>query len=140
MGWVSLGGLVWVRVKIYGVHIVRVCRVFMHYAMDGAPSGMPTRCSCGKSNDFGHALTCARGGNIIRRHDEIRDLTATFLWDVSHFVETEPPLQPLTGETLHRKTSNQEDNSRLDVKCHGFWYPSQDALFDVRGFQPLSIK
>jgi hypothetical protein len=64
--------------------------IALHYGW--RPSGMPTLCSCGKSNDVGHALSCARGRYVIRRHDEIRDLTTTLLWDVSHFVETEPPL------------------------------------------------
>lgn len=53
-------------------------------------------------------------------------------------MQVEPSLQPLTGEVLNGRTSNREDNSRLDVKCKGFWNPSQDAFMDVRVFNPLA--
>ena len=43
---------------------------------------------------------------MIRRHDVIRDLTATLSRDVSKAVETEPSLQPLTGEVLSGRSSN----------------------------------
>ena len=81
---------------------------------------MPSVCTCGRYNDVSHALSCSRGGFVIRRHDEIRDLKATLLREVSHCVETEPTLQPLTGEVLNGCTANREDESRLDVKCKGF--------------------
>ena len=102
------------------------------------PNGMAIKCACGMNNSVAHALSCTRGGYVIRRHDEIRDLTATLLRDVSKAVETEPSLQPLTGEALSGRSSNQEDNSRLDIKCTGFWNPSQDAFLDVRVFNPLA--
>jgi len=36
-------------------------------------------------------------------------------------VRVEPPLQPLTGETLRFATANQEDESHVDVFAAGFW-------------------
>ena len=36
------------------------------------PHGMPTVCICGKQNDIGHALSCARGGYVIIRHNKFR--------------------------------------------------------------------
>ena len=36
------------------------------------PHGMLTVCICGKQNDIGHALSCARGGYVIIRHNKFR--------------------------------------------------------------------
>ena len=56
-------------------------------------------------------MTCLKGGYIIRRHDRIRDLLAKILTDVTHGVQTEPHLQPLTGEVLPQG-SNVEEGAR----------------------------
>ena len=42
------------------------------------PAGIPSECVCGKSFSIEHALSCARGGFLTLRHNEIRDLTASF--------------------------------------------------------------
>jgi len=39
----------------------------------------------------------------------LRDFTAAVLTEVCSDVTVEPPLQPLTGETLHFATTNNED-------------------------------
>ena len=62
------------------------------------PQRMQSVCICGKQNDTSHALSCARGGYVITRHNEIRDVTATLLWEVNSSVEVDPVLQPITGE------------------------------------------
>ena len=36
------------------------------------PHGMLTVCICGKQNSVSHALSCAREGYVIMRHNEIR--------------------------------------------------------------------
>ena len=84
-----------------------------------------------------HALRCSRGVSVIRRHDEIRDLTATLLCEVFHCVETESTLQSLTGGILNECTADRDEESRLDVKCKGFWNNNQDGFFDVRVYNPL---
>ena len=56
------------------------------------PHGMPNVCICRKQNDTSHALSCARGGYVIMRHNEIRDVTATLLREVISNVEAEPIL------------------------------------------------
>ena len=43
-----------------------------------------------------------RGGFIIQRHNELRDLEAQMLNLVCHDVEVEPVLQEITGESLAR--------------------------------------
>ena len=44
-----------------------------------------------------HAMFCRRGGFIIQRHNELRDLEVDMLSMVCN-VEIEPVLQELTGE------------------------------------------
>ena len=74
---------------------------------------------------------------ITIRHNEIRDITAQLLSEVCHNVSIEPPLQPLTGESLNHATSNREEFARVDVKAQGFWgIRHQCAYFDVRVFNP----
>ena len=57
---------------------------------------------------------------MIRRHNEIRDVTASLLGEVTQNVEIEPSLQPLTGEVLRGRGVSMEDAARVDVKCTGF--------------------
>ena len=102
------------------------------------PKGMPVTCACGKSNTVDHALSCPKGVLVITRHNEVRDLTASLLDEVVICVEKEPVLQPLTGEELSSRTAITDNNSRLDIKCRGFWTDGQDAFFDVRVFNPLA--
>ncbi len=57
--------------------------------------------------------------------------------EVCHNVQIEPPLQPLTGETLTFATANTEDGARLDISSQGFWDNQyQRAFFDVHVFNP----
>ena len=44
-----------------------------------SPQKVPTKCDCGKTFSLEHALSCARCGFPIIRHNEIRDLTAGLL-------------------------------------------------------------
>ena len=59
---------------------------------------IPTVCVCGDLFDADHALICMRGGYIIQRHNEIRDLEAEILQAVCTDVEVEPVLQEVTGK------------------------------------------
>ena len=67
-------------------------------------------CICGKQNDTSHALSCARGGYVIMRHNEIRDVMVTLLREVTSNVEVEPILQPITGERMNRQSAKVDDN------------------------------
>ncbi len=84
----------------------------------------PQSCVCGSSFAIDHAMTCKRGG------------FANLLSQVCHNVATEPPLQPLSGETFRYKSAIVGAEARLDVKARGFWNRTQDAFFDVRVFHP----
>ena len=54
------------------------------------------------------------------RHNEIRNITASLLEEVTVGVEKEPMLQSLTVEVMAMRSANTDDNSRLDIKCRGF--------------------
>ena len=60
----------------------------------------PSVCVCGSIFIVGHAMICQRGGLVIQRHNEIRDLQAELLDMVFYDVQVEPALQPITGEEL----------------------------------------
>ena len=92
---------------------------------------LPTICACGKQFSVDHAMSCLKGGFIHQRHDDIRDLFGQLATEVSHDVEIEPALLPLTGEQLHA-TANEQDEARLDLSIGGFWQRGQRAFFDVR--------
>ena len=47
----------------------------------------------------------------------------------------EPTLQPLNGEVFNCRTTNTEDNARLDIKAQNFWDNSRrSTVFDMRVF------
>ena len=99
---------------------------------------LPSHCTCGKKFTVEHAFRCPCGGFPSLRHNDIRDITADFLTEVSPSVSVEPMLQPLTGEQLQYKTANSEDDARADViSAQGFWGDKRQlAFFDVRVFNP----
>ena len=90
---------------------------------------LPLKCPCGQRFDLDHALNCKRGGFVIMRHNNVRDFETNLLAQVCTDVEKEPPLQPLSGESI---TGAAEDGAKPDVRARGFWRPAQNAFFDVR--------
>ena len=86
-----------------------------------------------------YALSCPNGAFPTIRHNDIRDLTAELMSEVCHDVSTEPPLQPLSGESLSLRTANQDVSARLDIKASGFWGSRfEPTFFDVRIFNPYA--
>ena len=75
---------------------------------------------------------------MIRRHNEIRDVTASLLGEVTQNVKIESLLQPFIGEVLRGRGASMEDAARVDVKCTGFWNAHQDAFLN-EGFQPTCV-
>ena len=76
-------------------------------------------CVCGDRFNVDHAMVCRRGGFIIQRHNELRDLEAEMLSMVCNDVEIEPVLQEINGETLNRG-ANRAPDARLDISARGF--------------------
>ncbi|KAL9984997.1 hypothetical protein ACROYT_G007348 [Oculina patagonica] len=95
----------------------------------------PTVCVCGDAFTIDHAMICRRGGFIIQRHNELRDLEADLLKMVCNDVEIEPVLQELTGERLP-SGANTTPDARLDIHARGFWEKQRSAFFDVRVCHP----
>ena len=104
------------------------------------PLNLPTKCACAADYTVEHALSCAKGGFPIVRHNEIRDLFASVMTEVCHGVSIEPHLQsvdrPLPSGT------NIQDGARLDIEANGVWGGRfEKTMFDVRVFNPpMSIE
>ena len=49
-----------------------------------------------------HALSCPKGGQLITRHNELRNRTAEIIGEVCKNVVIEQLLTPLTGEELQK--------------------------------------
>ena len=96
---------------------------------------MPSVCVCGDHFNVDQAMICKRGGFVIQRHNELRDLEAEMLRMVYNGVEIEPALQDITGEELNRG-ANTAPNARLDIVARGFWESQRSAFFDVRICHP----
>ena len=80
-------------------------------------------------------MVCTRGGFIIQRHNELRDLEAEMLKMVCNDVQIEPVLQEINGEVLTPGTNRAAD-ARLDIHARGFWERQGSAFFDVRVCYP----
>ena len=90
----------------------------LHYGW--TPPHLPSHCVCGKAFSVIYALSCPHDAFPIIRHNDVRDLTAKLLSEVCHDVQTEPHLQPLTGEILRYKSAVHEDDARVDIRAAGF--------------------
>ncbi|PFX23815.1 hypothetical protein AWC38_SpisGene11617 [Stylophora pistillata] len=98
-------------------------------------SDLPKTCVCGDFFHVDNAMIFRRGGFVIQRHNQLRDLEADLLRIVSSNVEVEPILQQMTGETLNRGANTAPD-ARLDIHFRGFWERQRSAAFDVRICHP----
>ena len=74
-------------------------------------SRVPSHCVCGAS--FSAYLT-------FIHHNELRDLTVSWLHEVYHDVAIKPPLQPLNGETVAPAWA--------DIYARGFWGRQHSAF------------
>ena len=93
------------------------------------PSRLPSTCLCEKPLTFAHALSCPFGGFPSIRHNEVRDILASSLKRVAHYVSVEPHLQPITGERFHLRSASTEDQTCLDVVASGVWGGRFERLF-----------
>ena len=90
------------------------------------PKGLPSTCDgCSEDFDLCHALNCKKGGLVIARHNELRDLNCDLcsLAGLSQIIS-----EPIVQE------SNEDDELeglRADWSVRGFWDSQRTALFDV---------
>ena len=90
--------------------------------------------------DVQHAMNCKKGGFVIIRHNNVRDITTNMLSEVCKDVTSEPVLLSLTGEKFTGKSTKTSDEARLDIKARGFWVKGQYAFFDIRVFDPNALR
>ena len=110
----------------------------VHLRYDWHIADTPSTGICRNTFTVDHTMVCRRGGFIIQRHNELRDLEADLLNIVCHDVQVEPVLQEITGEVEKKLTrgTNQAPDARLDVHARGFWDRQGSAFFDVRVCHP----
>ena len=100
---------------------------------------LPSTCACGANFNPAHAFQCPTGGFTITSHNEVRDLLAESLHQVSTNVSVEPTLLPLTGEHLRLRNATTDSDARLDIAASGFYGGRfEQALFDVWVFSPFA--
>ena len=86
--------------------------------------------------DLQHALSCPKGGLVITRHNELRNLIAEILGKVCKNVVIELLLTPLMGEEAP-KSSNGSTQARAGVSARGLWINGQATFCNIRVFSPL---
>ena len=114
--------------------------LFLRYGWN--PQGLPSECACGSKFNVEHSQQCPRGGFIIQRHDEVRDVLRDCLNETKcSDIWGETPLMSLSEHQRQflsgrYATSNVEEGARLDLSARGFWGRRQRAFFDVRVYNP----
>ena len=74
------------------------------------------------------------------RQSDLRDLTANMLSEVCKDIEVKPKLAPLTGEELDSRTAKTTNEARLDIRGREVWERGQQALLDLRVFDPNACR
>ena len=91
-----------------------------------SPTKMPGFCDgCSQPFDISHALDCKKGGLVIARHNESRDLNIELLKLSGLTQITKEPI-------LSESNSDGEGALRVDWGVRGFWDFQREALFDIR--------
>ena len=81
---------------------------------------------CGKSFSLDHGLNCPNGGNIIRRHNEVRDVAGQLASMAYSHVTPEP--------VVREQGTGPSDGGGLvcDLAVRGVWNPQTQVLFDFK--------
>jgi hypothetical protein len=93
------------------------------------PAHLPAKCDgCGACNNLHHALTCAKGGLLVARHNDVRDVYAELAIKAlgKGRVRVEPPIFP-PGPA----EPGDAADSRGDLALDGLWAPRVKAILDV---------
>jgi hypothetical protein len=111
-----------------------------------SPGDLQPHCDgCGQKNSIRHALECKKGGNVILRHNEIRDELADLASKaiIPTAVRNEPSIhasfpavkmsatdqdQPAVSRNFHKNRGE----IRGDLSIRGLWNRGTDCIIDVR--------
>ena len=70
------------------------------------------------------------------RHDEPKQVLVDQAGQIWNDVQSEPPLEPLSGEEFKHKSAIVTDDARSDVRVRGYWSNMRNAFFEFRVFYP----
>ena len=88
---------------------------------------LPGSCDgCGAAFSLDHGLNCAKGGNVIRRHNEVRDA----LGQLAALAYPHVTVEPVVREPA---AHNPTDTGLVcDLTVRGLWSSQTEALIDCR--------
>ena len=88
------------------------------------PPKMRSVCDgCGEDFSLSHALDCKKGGLVVLRHNDFRDLNIDLLKKSGLTQVTEEPV-------LKESSVDGTDGLRVDWSARSFWESQREALFD----------
>ena len=86
---------------------------------------LPSTCDgCGKGFSLDHGLNCPNGGNVIRRHNEIRDVAGQLASMAYSHVTSEP--------VVREQGAGEDSGLVCDLGVRGVWNPQKDVLLDFK--------
>ena len=88
---------------------------------------LPASCDgCGAVTSVAHALSCRKGGLVIRRHNEVRDALGELMaMAFGNCVVREPVVREADPE-------NDVEGLVADLATRGLWQSQSEALLDIR--------
>ena len=95
---------------------------------------LPESCECKNAPLFtaDHSQVCQKGGWVIRRHNDVRDLLARMI-GVMAKTQIEPQLHPLEpNDSFHYRSANVQPDARSDILVEGLFGALQPTYIDVR--------
>ena len=95
---------------------------------------LPSNCARDAKFTLEYALSCHLGGYIIQRHNNLRDLAAILMKEVSYDVRVEPALLEVRANEIEDlpKSAIKGNEARADVSANGFWLRYQRAFFYIK--------
>ena len=89
---------------------------------------MPSNCPWGQKYDLNQVMNCKRGGSVVMRHNNVRDVEANLLKKIQNDVEIEPALQKVDHRGINDRTG---DEARPDIWTWEVWRQKPNAFFDI---------
>jgi hypothetical protein len=99
---------------------------------------LPSSCVCGAKYSLDHSQICKRGGFIHMRHDDPKNCFLLACSQVHRDTQSEPHLEPVSGEQFRHKSAITSDDARSDARVRSFWSRMRNAFFDL-GFIPSHV-
>ncbi len=99
-----------------------------------SPGDLPSLCDgCGQKFSVQHALECKKGGNVILRHNEIRDELADLAAKaiIPSAIRNEPLIHS-SCPAVKMPELEPSDQPAGDVSIRGLWKRGTDCIINVR--------